>query len=305
MTKTSGTALVVSGAPRSGTSLIYNLFDQHPDISWLVEEGFLFEYLHDLGGDAGALWLDCIPTDIDAMIAGLRDKQVIPPAHVPYVQSKERGSVSEVRIDAPWNEGVFRTALQKPFERTIDGLWHHLAGALVAGLGKPLRRYACIKAPDFAKSSTSALQFLPDARAIVIVRDPLFSIDSLKRSREMRGAKLLSWPQIAQTIHAFHQLHERIKAADPARLRTVRYETLITDPEGIMRSLADWLEIPFTYSLLEPTMHGKHWPGISSFKKTDGIERAPAERAISSLTQEEQTIIRKHLADLRREFDYD
>ena len=301
---TAGAPLVVSGAPRSGTSLLYNLFDQHPDVSWLVEEGFLFEYLHDLGKDGASLFLDCVPKDVDALVAGLRDKQVIPPAHVPYIQSKERGSVSDVRIEAPWDESRFRAALTGPYTHSIPALWHALAGALVAGLGQTLRRYACIKAPDFAKSSTGALAQIPDARAVVIVRDPLFSLDSLKRSREMRGAKHLTWPSLAQSIRSFQELHERINASDARRFRTVRYETLIAEPEPVMRGLVEWLEIPFTPGLLQPTMHGKHWPGISSFRKTDGIETAPAERPIQSLTLDEQAVIRKHLAGLRRQFDY-
>lgn len=304
MTPTHGVPLVISGAPRSGTSLLYNLFDQHPDISWLVEEGFLFEYLHDLGHDGLELLLDCMPRNVDALVAGLRDKQVIPPAHVPYVQSKERGSVSEVKIEAPWHESAFRLALSRPFERSAEQLWQHLVIALLSGLGQPMRRYACLKAPDFAKSTTSALELITDARAIVIVRNPLYALDSLKRSREMRGAKLLTWPSLAQAIRSFQDLHARIRAADPARCRTVRYETLIENPEPIMRNLAGWLDISFTPSLLQPTMHGQHWPGISSFRVTEGIEKAPAERGIQSLTDEEQGVVRRHLAGLLAEFDY-
>jgi hypothetical protein len=298
------TPLIVSGAPRSGTSLLYNLFDQHPDVSWLVEEGFLFEYLHDLGRDGLAVWLDSMPSDPDALIAGLRDKQIIPPAHVTYIQSKERGSVSEVEIRAPWDEAMFRAAIAAPFARDIPGVWRHLVGALLAGLGQPARRYACLKSPDYAKSTSSALDLVPAARAVVIVRDPLFALDSLKRSREMRGAKLMTWPLLAQAVRSFQQMHARIEAADQRRFRAVRYETLIAQPDTVMRELAAWLDIPFSPTLLQPTMHGQRWPGISSFRKTEGIETAPSERGIQSLTAEEQSLIRRHLADLRLRFGY-
>ncbi|MGQ0671774.1 MAG: sulfotransferase family protein [Hyphomicrobium sp.] len=297
--------LVISGAPRSGTSLLYNLFDQHPDVAWLVDEGFLFEYLTDLGGEGVEILLDAVPADIDQIVAGIRDKQVMPPVHLPYEQSKARGSVSEVTIAADWDEEAFRAALAKPRGRSPAGLWHWLASALIAGMHRPAVRFACMKSPDFGKSIVSALATIPEARAIVIVRDPLYSIDSLKRSREMRSAKLLTWPLIAQSIRSFQQLHDRISAADPTRFRAVRYETLVDDPEPVMRSLADWLEIPFVPSLIQPTMRGEHWPGISSFEATDGIERKAKLRPIQALTNEEQALVRKHLSALRAVFDYE
>ena len=119
------------------------------------------------------------------------------------------------------------------------------------------------------------------------------------------GEKLLTWPLIAQNIRSFQEMHDRVRAADPARIRTVRYETLIADAKGTMKALAEWLEIPFDDRLLQPTMRGQHWPGISSFKATDGIESSPAERPIQALTGAEQALIRSHLADFRETFDYD
>jgi hypothetical protein len=296
--------LVISGAPRSGTSLLYNLFDGHPEVVWLVDEGFLFEYLYDIGPAHTDLFLDALPEDVDALVAGLRDKQVIPPLDTAYKQSLDRGSVSEVLIDAPWNEAAFRSALTQPREDGLAGLWRWLVAACLAGMGSRPKRYACLKSPDYGKSSAGALDAIAESRAVVIVRDPLYALDSLKRSRELRGEKLLTWPLLAQNIRSFLALGERIRQADPERIRVVRYESLIAGPEQAMRSLAEWLEIAFDPCLLEPTMRGKSWPGISSFKATDGIESAPADRPIQALTDAEQMLVRSHLEDFRARFDY-
>ncbi len=297
--------LIISGAPRSGTSLLYNLFDGHPDVSWLVDEGFLFEYLNDLGPSGADILLGSVPEDVDAIIAGLRDKQVIPPMHLPYKQSKARGSVSEVEIEAPWDESAFRAALERPRDRGVTGFWRWLVVACLAGMREQPRRYACMKSPDYGKSAAGALDTIAEARSVVIFRDPLYAIDSLKRSRELRGEKLLTWPLIAQNVRNFQRMFDRVKNADANRIRTVRYETLTAEPENTMRGLADWLDIPFDACLLAPTMRGQHWPGISSFKATDGIETGPAVRPIEALTMAEQDLIRCYLADFRHTYDYD
>ena len=296
--------LVISGAPRSGTSLLYNLFDGHPEVSWLGDEGFLFEYIADLRDDAGIL-LEAIPADIEALVHGLRDKQVIPPLHRSYEQSVERGSVSEVVVSWEWDEGAFRKVLQGARPADIDALWRWLAEACVAGLGQQPRRFACMKSPDFGKSAQAALRWCADTKAVVIVRDPLYSLDSLKRSRELRGEKLLSWPLLALQVERFRQLHSVITDPDPDRLRVIRYETLVRAPEDTMRDLADWIGIEYRASLLEPTMHGQRWPGISSFAPTEGIQDAPQRRPIQALTEDEQGFIRTALSDLRAAFDYD
>lgn len=297
--------LVISGAPRSGTSLIYNLFDGHPAISWLADEGFFFEYLDDLGPDGAELMLGAIPADTASLLRGVRDKQVLPPLHEPYRQSPERGSMSKFEVAVPWDEAAFLAALDKPHQPSIGSLWSRLATAAITGLGKPVAKYACIKSPDFGKSAAAALRHVLDARAIIIVRDPLYSIDSLKRSRELRGEKLLTWPLLAQTVRQFQQLHERIKAAPAQRLRVVRYESLVADPSSVMRSLADWTGIEFLPSLLQPTMHGHSWPGISSFEPTEGVESAPSRRGIKALDRQEQAYLRQHLAALRNDFSYE
>ncbi len=296
--------LIISGAPRSGTSLLYNLFDGHPDVSWLLNEAFLFEYLFDLGPGADIL-LDAVPPDLDTLISGLRDKQVMPPLHEPYRQSKALGSMSEIELDANWDEAAFRRALEADRGTSVGDLWRYFVSALLAGTGETARRFACLKSPDFGKSTIAALDLIPEARGLIILRDPLHSLDSLKRSREMRGQKLLSWPALAAAIRHFQELHERLAAADKKRLMWLRYEDLVADPAHHMRAIADWLEIAWDDCLLAPTMRGAHWPGISSFAATDGIETSPAARPLQSLDAHEQAVARKHLAAFRAEFGYD
>ena len=91
--------LIISGAPRSGKSLLYTLIEGHSEVSWLIDEGLLFEYLYQIRalGPAGAeILLASARRGLDDFILGIRDKQVMPPvekwsAHgVPEMQPRKR-----------------------------------------------------------------------------------------------------------------------------------------------------------------------------------------------------------------------
>ena len=62
--------LVISGAPRSGTSLLYNLFDGHSDVSFLMIEGYLFEKLYDMGASNANLFVAAARCSLDEFITG-------------------------------------------------------------------------------------------------------------------------------------------------------------------------------------------------------------------------------------------
>jgi len=67
--------LLLSGAPRSGTTLIYTLFDSHPEILWLVSEGYLFEYLHDIRPHNAPLFVRAARGSPERLVEGLRNSQ--------------------------------------------------------------------------------------------------------------------------------------------------------------------------------------------------------------------------------------
>lgn len=303
--KVSSTAvpLIISGAPRSGTSLLYNLFDGHSEVTWLLNEGFLFEYLYELG-DAGAeIFLAAARLPTDEFINGLRDKDVMPPLHEPYEQSENRGSVSQVTVTNPWSEAAFRRALSELEFGDVAGLWNHLAAAYSVALGEPLKRMVCLKAPDYGKSVHAALRWMPETRGVVIVRDPVRALDSLKRSRELRGQRLLTWPALAQAIADMQSMHRRVVALGD-KIYWLRYEDLVAGVESTMRDLAGWIGIRFEPTLLEPTMAGQFWPGISSFEPTKGIEDFSNKRPIRALSAAEVRLANHYLADFKDYFGY-
>lgn len=289
---------IISGAPRSGTSLFYNLFDGHTAISWLALEGFFFEWLYSLGESSECLLSAFTSLPTADFLTGLRDKELMPRLEVPYRQSVESGTVSRQELEIPWDESALVAVLEQGLPGVCDSaaMWGLLVAAYMAALGQPVRRYACLKSPDYAKSAISALRMDSRARAVVVLRDPLQALDSLKRSREMRGVKRLTWPVFATCLAEMRAMLDRIEAAPAGRLRTVRFEDLVAAPDTVLRDVADWLDIVFEPCLLQPTMLGQAWPGLSSFALTEGIDKRVAKRPIAALNETELAVAQRALA---------
>ncbi len=298
MSNNQNNPLIISGAPRSGTSLLYNLFDGHQSINWLVTEGHLFEYLHDVGAQNHQVFRNLACQNIDTLIEGLRDRQALPPLHETVREYAARTMEIQIERDLPWDEAKFRNGMAAVEPSTMPAFWHGLIGAYLSALDWPDRRYACLKSPDYGKSAFSALESIPEARSIVILRDPLRALDSLKYSRELRGTKRLTWPTLATCLKHFMDMFDTLEALshNEPRLFVLRYEDLVKAPADTMRKISNWLDIPFDECLMRPSFLGGTWPGLSTEKQTNNIDTSLAERPIRHLTKNEVELLSASLA---------
>lgn len=300
-----GAPLVISGAPRSGTTLIYNLMDGHSDISWLVTEAYFFEYLYDLGVEREEVYRHLADAGVDALIDGLRDRGVIPPLHNAYRQVFPGTMETAVTYEVPWNEASFRAALQSVDFSSIAEMWRGIARACLAAMGQTERRYVCIKAADYGKSAFASVATIEDSRAILILRNPVLAIDSLKFGRAKRNDKRLTWPTLATHIGLYARMFAAAaRLAEEPRLCIIRYEDLAASPETEMRRIAAWLDIAFEPTLTEPTFLGRGWTGHSTQRVTSGVDSELAVREPKYLTPREQDVIRTALADPMTRWGY-
>lgn len=299
-----GTPLVISGVPRSGTTLLYNLLDGHPEVSWLVTEAYFFEYLHDLGVANEAIYRQLAAADIDSLIDGLRDRAVIPPLQAGYKQVFPGTMETAQTFEVPWDDKRFRDALGRLDFTSIGTFWRGLARACLDAMGAPEKRYVCVKSPDYGKSAFASIAAVPDARAILILRNPVLALDSLKFGRANRGVKRLTWPTLALLIAEHKRMFETLERTRDERLLVVRYEDLAAAPETQMRTIADWLGIAFAPCLLEPTFLGQSWSGHSTQRMTKGIDSGLAVRKPKYLTERELTVIQSALEVPMRKHGY-
>ena len=271
--------LILGGPPRSGTTLFSSLLDGHSEINWFIDEGFFFEHLHNLSPDDADRFVRAAFFDTESLIEGLRDRSIMPPTH----QTTDFPS-----LNITWSDENFRRQLTQQKPVTVRDLWNLLRDAYMAGFGYTPRRYLSMKAADYGRSVFSALDHFEEAKGIIIVRDPIHSINSLKAYRRKSKRKVLTWPTLVEAVLAMNAMVQSVEKYNKSRLIVVRYEDFADNPEPTMRALCDWLAIGFEPVMTRPSMMGVPWSNNSSFtEKPSGVDPLPDRRSVLSAAERE------------------
>jgi hypothetical protein len=287
--------LILGGPPRSGTTLFSALLEGHPDINWFIDEGFLFEHVHDRTPAQIESFVHAASLSTESLIDGLRDRSIMPPTH-------QTTDFPALKIQ--WSEERFRAALSERKPASVRELWELLRDAYMAGFGYSPRRYVSMKAADYGRSVFGALDHIPEARGVLIVRDPIASINSLKAYRCKSNRRLLTWPTLAEAVAAMNAMAKYADRYDQSRLIIVRYEDFADDPEPSMRALCDWLGLKFEPVLTQPTMMGVAWTNNSSFTDSpSGVDALPGRRSV--LSDEEHAYVKRALKPFQQRFGYE
>ncbi len=298
---------IISGPKRSGTTLLNRLFDSQPGLIDMIDEAFFWEhvYRYDIAGRI-EMFLDLLRSyDPPALTEGFIERDLLPWIEGRYRQA---GAFREFEVDLGFNTETFTGQLDalRGCVRVQD-VWHVLVAAYAAasagdysGADKVL-----IKSADYGMSVLSGRRFLDRARFVFILRNPYYALDSLKKSRQIRGHKLLNPFNFGDALrdYAFFWDHrDEILGKDTI---LITYENLVARPREVIREVAAFWEIPFTENLLVPTLAAKSWPGLSSFKETREIEGDILDRHLQVLSPQEIELVRKHLADLLESYGYE
>ncbi|MEJ3747591.1 sulfotransferase [Actinomycetes bacterium KLBMP 9797] len=135
------------------------------------------------------------------------------------------------------------------------------------------------KTPNHVFIWTSLARCWPDARFIFLLRHPAAIVDSWARARP-KGGREAALASVGKYVAALNEARTVLPG------RTVRYEELVTDPEGQIRSLCDFLEVEW-----EPTMldygrfdHGNIKPGLGDWTERIRSGKVQAPRQLPPLT---------------------
>lgn len=247
---TPGAATFIVGHPRSGTSLLRALLDGHPELLVLPFETHLFD------------WAEAS----DPARAVLDRTRLWPTLH------RHRPTVTREEVEAALREAFGGTSAVRDRLLGLMRAWADLAG------GEQGARWV-EKTPRHLYELPVLLEwFGPDARALVLRRDP----------RDVAASQLKQDPTrslfaLALTCRLAHEALRDQQASE--RVRVLRYEDLVSDPEGAMRSACAFLDVSFHPSVTRPTVMGDAYSGNSRFEDTlDGVSAAPVGRHRDGLT---------------------
>lgn len=227
--------LFVVGCPRSGTTLLQRMLDSHPQLAVANDCHFITRGLEKFA-----------PELLAAAVGGKNPG--LSPGLLAAVRSYHRFArlgVPEDRVDEISGKA-----------RTYAGFVSALYAEYAAMQGKAL---AGEKTPDYVRHIPLLSGLFPKARFLHIIRDGRDVALSLRDwAHENKGPGRLSrWRQDPIAVSALWwqwQVECGRKAGrhlGDQRYLEVQYQALVTEPEGELRRVANFLELPFSERMLE------------------------------------------------------
>ena len=110
--------------------------------------------------------------------------------------------------------------------------------------GKTNLLYLSDKNPEYILYINTILRLFPESKFIHLVRDPRDVIYSQVDFFKEKNAKFRAFKWMA-----FNLIVEKRKRKNPDNYFTLKYEILVNDTEATMRSICDFLKIPYVDSM--------------------------------------------------------
>jgi hypothetical protein len=278
-----GQIVFVTGASRSGTTLLSRIFGNHQDILGLHE----LHYFGDL-------------VEVESIDAEQSDAQLA--QKLAWLLARQARDFWTDGPDAADIEMANTLVESLPAtDKNAAVAYEYALAHLATTAGK---RAACEQTPRNIFYAEKLLALYPDARMVHIVRDPRAVLASQKNRWQMRklGGRNVPWSEVIRlwfNYHPWTMSRLWLRASQAAleleahpRFRIVRFEDLVENPESLVHDLCDWLEIDFQANMLAVPQWGSS--NIEHSSKQQGVSRA-------MLTQWQQVLTDAEIAVSERQ----
>jgi hypothetical protein len=285
----------VCGHRKSGTTLLANLLDGHPQLAvYPVDLVLLYAYFPDF------IRKYSDPAERRArleriLFADLRQRL---DAALLDVDALARGFFDGLRDDDLGRASILIGRLMAAFQS-------------VSGGTVETTRWGLFKETSVEIYAAEMLAWFPDARFIHLVRDPRDNFAALaagvegyySQMGEDHNRTLASLLNRVRTGFRMARINSELFGAD--RYLVLRFEELATAPERAMRTVADFLGIDFAPSLLSPTTLGRPTGGNAFDSVTTfDVNTRNVERWRERITPEDAQVIEFHLGEDMETFGY-
>jgi len=287
----------ICGHPKSGTTLVRALVDDHPELVVFPEETSFFRTV-----------MPILSHRVVKTRTMLLSRQLIlrsfPDVPLPEPLLQEAKAVLE--LARPELYALMRMHQQAEWIGEQIGDRHFgdgLASAVLAfgqvyGKLSERSRYWVEKTPHNEQFADQIFTWWPEARCIHVVRDPRDNFASYRTKRSFQlplGRFTEEWQASVRT-----GLKNQQKYGKDAYL-ILNYENLLQSPEEVLRRVTDFLGIQDDPVLRIPTTGGAPWEGNSMFGDTfDAISTAPIGRYRENLEQKQiqaiETVLRRGMS---------
>lgn len=285
----------VCGHRKSGTTLLANLLDGHPQLAvYPVDLVLLYAYFPDF-----------LRKHSDPAERRARLERIL------FEDLRTRLDAEVLDIDAV--ASAFFDGLQNDDLCRTDVLISRLMSAFQSVTRRSVgaSRFGVFKETSIEIYAAEMLTWFPDARFIHLVRDPRDNFAALaagvegyySRMGEDHNRTLASLLNRVRT--GFRMARSNRTHFGDHRYLVLRFEDIVSAPEAGMRQVADFLRIDFTPSLLAPTTlglpaGGNAFDGVATFD----VNARNVGRWRERISLEDAQVIEFHLREEMEAFGY-
>ncbi len=286
----------ICGHHRSGTTLLQNLLDGHPQLLSLPSEGTYFSSFAYVARHE--------PSDSDLnRFAAEWIARCVDPNFAPHFRLGASGatrapSVEFARALFGWNAAL-RSRVSPVFAPLLALVAAYRSTA--APMSDP---HGWVEKTPRNERYTAQLRYFGAGRFIQLVRDPRAVLASLAEIYRTAGLGSFDAAASAKAIGQSMRLADKNARRLGRRYLVVRYEDLVQHPAQQMERVRQFLGIAADAALLTPTAGGSPVAGNSSFS-VHGPGVVELSRASAKLPAEQLKLLSAYAAGAARRFGYE
>lgn len=292
--------IFLCGVHKSGTTLLRNLLDNHPDILVLPTDGRGYRWINTQRSNKKEECLEHIITwtlsSLISPIKGVAPMWILGHDIEPYLRF--------VRYYSFW---------QKSLPNTVKGTMLTIVSALYSVMCPTLlsstKKYWAEKSTYNIEDAEILLELFPQARFIHIVRHPCAVIAAQKRKQPLKGRRFKILQELEILNNGMRLGKENLERYGKEIYKIIRYEDLVNNTQGTMRRIASFLDIPFHDIMTRPTVNA-----LAAGSNTAHEEKTPDVGTVTNvvtdywreyLTKMEIQLISSYLQSLLHYYKYD
>lgn len=284
------------GSHKSGTSLLRSLLDSHPGLFVAPMEMHFFQYT--------GYWVDYRLQQAWPQNLSIEEKYTALINNIKN-QNTNANPYSDSVLPNAFDLNRFRSCLESSSPKTNTELFIAYVNSLYYSLlGEPLAADVRLveKSVENAEYAPLLNHMFSDSKFIHIIRNPYSTVVALRKSRTKSSYPYLGG-MIQSLQNSYYNLHKNKLLID--NYLVIRYEDLLTSTQEVMEQIADFLDIKFSDSLMQPTLLGKPWGGNSTSDQVfHKISLSPLQTWKENITDLEIQLVNEMLLPAVQEFGY-
>jgi hypothetical protein len=290
--------IFILGPHKSGTSLVRSLLDGTAELFVVPFEMHFFQYANK--------WVDyrlrkSRPPQLD--LEEIRQSYI---QHGTKVNTRG-GRMGDSDLRGMLDVTRFKETMEKQGDSLRDLILLYVKASYAAlhGEDMPESMRFVEKSVEQAEFAIHLSKMFPKARFVHVVRNPYSNIVSIRRYMRIDGAPYpFLGPALRSLENSYYNLYRNRELLGET-YHVVRYEDLLSTPEGTVEAICEAVGIRYSEGLLQPTSMGQRWEGNSSRGlKFKGISAKNLNLWKKEITHLEVHLVNRLFPFVLREYGY-